>query len=122
MPRPHLRPGLRGDRDRRRFDGRHRTPGPRRRRPGLPLPVNLGQGRALRLGYRLARASAAPSLIATLDADGQFDPGELPTLVAPLDAGEADFVNGSRRLGRAEKADAVRQIGRGRFRRSGDAS
>jgi glycosyltransferase involved in cell wall biosynthesis len=74
------------------------------------LPVNLGQGQALRLGYRLARERAA-ELIATVDADGQFDPGELPTLIAPLVSGAADFVNGSRRLGRAEKADAVRQIG-----------
>jgi glycosyltransferase involved in cell wall biosynthesis len=74
------------------------------------LPVNLGQGQALRLGYRLAKDRAA-ELIATVDADGQFDPRELPALVAPLVSGDADFVNGSRRLGRAEKADAVRRIG-----------
>jgi glycosyltransferase involved in cell wall biosynthesis len=74
------------------------------------LPVNLGQGQALRLGYRLARDRGA-SLIATLDADGQFDPGELTRLVGPLLAGEADFVNGSRRLGRAETSDPVRRLG-----------
>ena len=44
------------------------------------LPVNLGQGQALRLGYRLARDRGAV-VIATVDADGQFDPGELPALV-----------------------------------------
>jgi glycosyltransferase involved in cell wall biosynthesis len=74
------------------------------------LPVNLGQGQALRLGYRLACERGA-SLIATIDADGQFDAGELPGLVAPLVAGEADFVNGSRRLGRAEGAHRVRRLG-----------
>ena len=74
------------------------------------LPVNLGQGQALRLGYRLARGRGADT-IATVDADGQFDPGELPTLVAPLVAGEADFVNGSRRLGRAERTDSLRRWG-----------
>jgi glycosyltransferase involved in cell wall biosynthesis len=74
------------------------------------LPVNLGQGQAFRLGYRLARDRGA-SLIATADADGQFDPGELPALIAPLLAGEADFVNGSRRLGRTETTDPVRKLG-----------
>jgi glycosyltransferase involved in cell wall biosynthesis len=74
------------------------------------LSVNLGQGQALRLGYRLAQDRGA-AMIATLDADGQFDPGELTDLVAPLIAGNADFVNGSRRLGRAETSDAVRRLG-----------
>ena len=46
-----------------------------------------------------------------MDADGQFDPRELPDLVAPLVAGEADFVNGSRRLGRTETTDVVRKTG-----------
>jgi glycosyltransferase involved in cell wall biosynthesis len=74
------------------------------------LAVNLGQGQALRLGYRLARQRGA-ALIATIDADGQFDPAELPALVAPLVAGRADFVTGSRRLGRTEATDPVRQAG-----------
>ena len=74
------------------------------------LPVNMGQGHALRLGYRLARQRAA-TFIATTDADGQFDARELPTLVAALVADEADFVNGSRRLGRAETNDSVRRLG-----------
>ena len=40
------------------------------------VPVNRGQGAALRLGYRLARTHGA-RFIATLDADGQYDPAEL---------------------------------------------
>lgn len=74
------------------------------------LRANHGQGAALRLGYRLARELGA-SYIATLDADGQYDPAELEKVVAPLVAGRADFVTGSRRLGRAESPTMVRRIG-----------
>ena len=74
------------------------------------LGSNVGQGVVLRLGYRLASARGA-SYIATADADGQFDPAELPRLMAPLLAGEADFVNGSRRLGRNVQTDRVRRLG-----------
>jgi glycosyltransferase involved in cell wall biosynthesis len=74
------------------------------------LGANVGQGVVLRLGYRLAAARGA-RYIATADADGQFDPAELPRLVAPLVSGEADFVNGSRRLGRNVQVDRVRRLG-----------
>lgn len=74
------------------------------------LGVNLGQGLALRAGYRLASARGA-LYIATMDADGQFDAGELERLVAPLAAGRADMVNGSRRLGRSETTDRLRAAG-----------
>lgn len=74
------------------------------------LSVNLGQGNAFRLGYRLARERGA-DIICTADADGQFDPAELPRLVEPIVAGLADFVNGSRRLGRTETTDPVRKAG-----------
>jgi glycosyltransferase involved in cell wall biosynthesis len=74
------------------------------------VPINIGQGSAFRLGYRLARARGA-TYIATADADGQFDPRELPALIGPLKADEADFVNGSRRLGRTYTTDPVRGLG-----------
>jgi glycosyltransferase involved in cell wall biosynthesis len=74
------------------------------------VPVNRGQGAALRLGYRLARDHGA-QLIATLDADGQSDPAQLAQVVAPLVAGTADFVTGSRRLGTAHTDDRVRASG-----------
>lgn len=74
------------------------------------LATNLGQGLALRTGYRLA-ATRRAQVIATMDADGQFDPGELERLVEPIAAGRADMVNGSRRLGRSETSDAVRAAG-----------
>lgn len=74
------------------------------------LGQNLGQGLALRAGYRLAAGRGA-EIIATMDADGQFDAGELERLVEPIIAGRADMVNGSRRLGRTEATDAVRAAG-----------
>jgi glycosyltransferase involved in cell wall biosynthesis len=74
------------------------------------VPVNRGQGAALRLGYSLARTTGA-SYIVTIDADGQYDPAEIETVLAPVVAGEADFVTGSRRLGRQETDDVVRHLG-----------
>jgi glycosyltransferase involved in cell wall biosynthesis len=74
------------------------------------VPVNRGQGAALRLGYRLAREGGA-SYIVTTDADGQYNPAEIERLLTPILAGEADFVTGSRRLGSEESRDPVRRLG-----------
>lgn len=74
------------------------------------VAVNRGQGAALRLGYRLARDDGA-AYIATSDADGQYDPAQLPLVVAPLVEGRADFVTGSRRLGEAHTTDRFRAAG-----------
>jgi glycosyltransferase involved in cell wall biosynthesis len=74
------------------------------------LPVNMGQGVALKLGYELAAAGGAQYVV-TIDADGQNDPAELPDLLAPVLAGEADFVVASRRLGRDDTTDPVRRAG-----------
>src|SRR5947209_14265312 len=63
------------------------------------VPVNRGQGAALRLGYWLARARGA-RMIVTIDADGQYEPGEIDRVLEPVLSGRADFVSGSRRLGR----------------------
>jgi hypothetical protein len=74
------------------------------------VPVNRGQGAALRLGYHLARAGGCRYIVTT-DADGQYDMAELPRLLGPLVEGEADFVTGSRRLGANESTDPVRRLG-----------
>jgi len=74
------------------------------------LPVNMGQGVALRLGYELAGALGARYIV-TVDADGQNDPVEIPDLLAPVLAGEADFVIASRRLGTDHTTDDVRRAG-----------
>jgi glycosyltransferase involved in cell wall biosynthesis len=74
------------------------------------LPVNLGQGAALRLGYQLAAARGARYVV-TLDADGQNDPAELPQMLQPLLDGTADFVIASRRLGTDGTTDRFRRAG-----------
>jgi glycosyltransferase involved in cell wall biosynthesis len=74
------------------------------------VPVNRGQGAALRLGYRLARQGGA-KFIVTTDADGQYNPAEIERLLEPVLSGQADFVTGSRRLGTEETKDPVRRLG-----------
>jgi glycosyltransferase involved in cell wall biosynthesis len=74
------------------------------------VPVNRGQGAALRLGYRLARRGGAQYIVTT-DADGQYNPAEIESLLRPILAGEADFVTGSRKLGSEETKDPVRKLG-----------
>lgn len=74
------------------------------------LAERSGQGSALRVGYRLAREHGA-QLIATLDADGQWNPADILRLLEPIVRDEADFVLGSRILGRAETDDSVRRAG-----------
>jgi glycosyltransferase involved in cell wall biosynthesis len=74
------------------------------------VPVNRGQGAALKLGYWLARARGS-QVIATIDADGQYEPDELGRVVEPILTGRADFVSGSRRLGTELTTDPVRHVG-----------
>ena len=74
------------------------------------LERNCGHGVALRVGYRLAREHGA-RFIVTLDADGQWDPVELPRVLEPLARDEADMVIGSRVLGSTETDDQFRQVG-----------
>jgi glycosyltransferase involved in cell wall biosynthesis len=73
-------------------------------------PVNRGQGAALRVAYRLAREGGAEYVV-SLDADGQYDPSEIPSLLEPIVNDEADFVSGSRRLGSTEHYDRLRNTG-----------
>jgi glycosyltransferase involved in cell wall biosynthesis len=74
------------------------------------VPVNRGQGAALKLGYWLARARGA-QVICTIDADGQYEPGEIERVVRPILDGRADFVSGSRRLGNELTTDVMRHAG-----------
>ena len=74
------------------------------------VPVNRGQGAALRLGYRIAREGGAQYIVTT-DADGQYNPAEIESLLAPVTEGRADFVTGSRRMGSEETKDPVRKAG-----------
>jgi glycosyltransferase involved in cell wall biosynthesis len=59
---------------------------------------NRGLGAALRSGLAAARSINARAAV-YLDADGEYDPREIPRLLAPIASGEADYVLGSRYLG-----------------------
>lgn len=74
------------------------------------LPVNLGHGVALWVGYQLC-IDHGVSYVVTLDADGQNDPAEIPIMLEPVVADETDFVVGSRRLGVDQTVDEVRRAG-----------
>lgn len=71
---------------------------------------NLGQGDGLRSGFEAATALGA-FIAVTMDADGQHDPAELPDLVKPILNDEADYVQGSRFLGRYDDAGSARHAG-----------
>ena len=58
------------------------------------MPVNRGQGAALRLGYWLARARGA-QVIVTIDADGQYEAQEIARGDRADPERPADFVSGS---------------------------
>jgi glycosyltransferase involved in cell wall biosynthesis len=74
------------------------------------VKVNRGQGLILMLGYWLAWKRGS-EVIATTDADGQYDESEFDRVLEPILAGRADFVNGSRRLGTELTTDPVRKAG-----------
>jgi len=59
------------------------------------LPFNLGIGGAVQTGFKYALEHGY-EIAVRLDGDGQHDPQELPKLLGPLAAGEADIVVGSR--------------------------
>ena len=60
---------------------------------------NLGKGVALNTGFHKAM-ELNPEAIVTLDGDGQHPAEEIPLVLAPILAGEADIVIGSRYLER----------------------
>jgi glycosyltransferase involved in cell wall biosynthesis len=74
------------------------------------VSANRGQGAALRLGYQLAARYQAEHLVTT-DADGQYSPDDIADVLAPVVDGRADFVSGSRRLGRTYHGDTFRYCG-----------
>ena len=63
----------------------------------LRLPMNLGIGGAVQAGYLWA-LQRGHDVAVQIDGDGQHDPAFLPALLAPLEAGDADVVIGSRFL------------------------
>ena len=62
---------------------------------------NLGYGAALRTLFNAAKR-LNPDIMVVLDADGQHDPGYIPSLVKPIISGKVDIVVGSRFLSKTE--------------------
>jgi len=72
---------------------------------------NMGKGFALKTLFAHA-LKLNPTVIVTLDADGQHDPSEIGNLVKPIINGEADVVIGSRFVSEsALEASLYRKIG-----------
>jgi glycosyltransferase involved in cell wall biosynthesis len=65
----------------------------------LRTPQNQGYGGNQKLGYRYAIDNGF-DIVALVHGDGQYAPEKLPELLAPLVAGEADAVFGSRMIDR----------------------
>jgi glycosyltransferase involved in cell wall biosynthesis len=72
--------------------------------------ANRGLGAAVRTGLALA-AAEAPAAVAFLDADGEYAPEELAAMVAPILAGRADYVVGSRFAGQPRRMRPHRWVG-----------
>jgi dolichol-phosphate mannosyltransferase len=70
-----------------------------------PKGKGNGQSAAFHAGIRAARGR----LIATLDADLQNDPKDLPSMIAAMDMAHADLVQGDR--SHARKDNIVRRVG-----------
>ncbi len=61
--------------------------------------INRGQGAALQTGTDYALHELQADVVVHFDADGQMTGSEIPMMVEPIVAGEADVVLGSRFLG-----------------------
>lgn len=71
--------------------------------------TNLGKGEALKSGFS---AIGDADVVVTIDADGQHNPDEIPSLIKPIIEDGADLVNGSRYMnGPEENTPAYRRVG-----------
>ena len=77
-------------------------------------PENRGLGAAVRTGLRAA-VGAGAGAVAYLDADLEYFPEDIPALVAPILAGRADYVLGSRFMGGVRGMRLHRRLGNHAF-------
>jgi glycosyltransferase involved in cell wall biosynthesis len=81
----------------------------------LDLPCNLGIGAAVQTGLLFARERGYAAAV-QFDGDGQHRADQVAALLAPIQAGEADVVIGSRFLQGGYHAPPVRRAGMAVFR------
>ncbi len=72
--------------------------------------MNLGLGEAFKSGIEKAIEMDA-DIIVNIDADNQYDAGEIPALIKPILGREADIVLGSRFEGKIEKMALSKKVG-----------
>jgi glycosyltransferase involved in cell wall biosynthesis len=75
---------------------------------------NMGLGPTIRRGYQEALKTDA-DVIVQLDADGQYDPAEIPKLIQPIESGAADMVLGSRLENLQYKMPFMKRLGNRAF-------
>ncbi|MFL5946114.1 MAG: glycosyltransferase family 2 protein [Gaiellaceae bacterium] len=77
----------------------------------LRLPFNLGIGGAMQTGYRFA-FERGYDIAVQIDGDGQHDPQQLPKILGPVLAGDADLCVGSRFSGDSPyRSSFTRRVG-----------
>ncbi len=77
----------------------------------LSLPINLGIGGGMQCGYRYAFANGYDIAI-QFDGDGQHNAEYIKDLIAPIEAGEADLVIGSRFINKEGfQTSSMRRLG-----------
>jgi len=76
----------------------------------LVQPVNRGLGAAVRRGLAEA-VRLDPAAVVYLDADGEYFPEDIEAIAAPVLAGTADYVIGSRFAGRIDRMHPHRRFG-----------
>jgi len=79
--------------------------------PHINLPLNLGIGGAVQVGYRYALLNNY-DIAVQVDGDGQHDPGQINALSAPIEQDEADLVIGSRFINKSGfQSSTMRRVG-----------
>jgi glycosyltransferase involved in cell wall biosynthesis len=71
---------------------------------------NQGKGSSIKDAFTYAEAIGAEVLV-LIDGDGQHNPDEIPSLIAPIINNEADMVNGSRFLEGGNNVPKYRRVG-----------
>lgn len=76
----------------------------------VSMGANRGLGAAVRRGFEVGVSRRAAAVV-FCDADGEYPPEELAAIVEPILAGRADYVGGSRFLGRIDHMRPHRRVG-----------